>query len=102
MHLKPSLYFHREGFSKTDSQIQAIATTEYTEKGHVTMYIHSKRKQRSKILPLCMLLMQLSAPETFAPIRVRLRTYRYMQHTSSRYAWSYWLDADTEMRYQNP
>lgn len=53
-HIRPSLYFHREGFSKTGSQIQAIGATGYTEKSHDTMYIRSKSKQSSKMLPLCM------------------------------------------------
>lgn len=40
-HIGTSLYFYREGFSKTDSQILAIAATGYTEKDHL---VHLQQK----------------------------------------------------------
>lgn len=79
-------------FSKTTSQIQTTAAITYTEKGHRTF---TAKHAAAKMLPLCMLLMQLLAPETFVLIRVGLR----MQHTSSRFACSYWLDTKTDMDY---
>ncbi|KAL7973003.1 hypothetical protein HDV63DRAFT_367537 [Trichoderma sp. SZMC 28014] len=41
-HIGPSLYVHRESFSKTDSQIPAITATGYTEKDHP---VHLQQKQ---------------------------------------------------------